>query len=202
MNAKLAELQLVIRSSPKKAGVLGVLMVTLAVLGAKQLLGAKPGEASAKNAVEAVKDEVLGLSDIEAMIESGPTITVTLPGGQMRDLFRFDDRRFPPPVLERADPERSAKSDDPSDDPPPVVVDPEAQERDRIHSEAERFRLTSTLLGSQPLALIDLDEGRGRARSFMLRIGETIRGFTLVSVSHRQAVIEKDGHEITLHVDD
>lgn len=202
MQQKIQELILTAKADPKKIGVLGALMLVLVVLGAKQVIGAKPEEAQARDAVNAVRDEVLGLSDIESLIASGPSIQVPSQEGRMRDLFRFDERHFPKPVLIEEDPEGSAKSDDKQDDPVRVEVDPAAREAERIRNEAERFRLTSTLLGSSPIALIDLSTGRNQPRSHMLRIGEEIEGFTLVSVSHRQAVIEYSGHRFTLRVQD
>ena len=205
MNAKLAQLKFAVMSSPKKAGLLGVLGLVLVVLGAKQFLGGAPRSAVASdgsNAVDAVRSEVLGLSDISSLIDDRPSVKVTIDEGGMRDLFRFDERLFPPPVAEGADVERSAKSDAPMDDPSPVPVDDAAQVRARVHAEAERFRLTSTLLGSESLAVFDYEGDDNRVRTFLLRIGEDFRGFTLTSVSHRSALIVKDGHEFTLRVDD
>ncbi len=202
MNQKIQELIIAAKSDPKKSGVLGALMLALAVLGAKQFLGAEPNKAAAQDAVDAVRNEVLGLSDIGSIVVSGPSIEVPATEGRMRDLFRFDQHHFPAPVLDGEDVERSGKSDVSTDDPKPVDADPAASELERIRAEAERFRLTSTLLGSNPIALIDLVTGRNEKRSFMLRIGEDVRGFTLVSVSHRAAVIEYDGHQFTLNVQD
>lgn len=205
MNQKIAELKMLLRASPKKAGLLGGLGLVLVVLGGKQLVGQGPGLATASSGTGAVDDlrtEVLGLSDITELVDARPSVRVPTPSGGMRDLFRFDERRFPPVVLEEADAERSAKSDARVDDPSPVPADAAAQERAHIRDEAERFRLTSTLLGSESLAVFDYEGDKGQARTFLLRIGEDFQGFTLLSVSHRAAVIVKDGHEFTLRVDD
>lgn len=202
MNQKLQELLLVARADPKRAGVLGVLLVVLTVLGVKQFVGAAPSAAVAKSAVDAVHDEILGLSDITALVDSGPTIRVPEPGVQMRDLFRFDDHYFPLPVEDGGDLEISAKSDESKDDPSPDDADRSRREAALVREEAERFRLTSTLLGSQPLAVFEYRIERNESRAYMLRIGEDVRGFTLVSVSHRQAVIEKSGQRFTLQVED
>ncbi|MEM1424221.1 MAG: hypothetical protein AAGH64_09480, partial [Planctomycetota bacterium] len=123
MNEKIAELRLLVRSSPKKAGLLGVLVLVLAGVGTKQMIGGAPRSASASSdtgAVDAVRTEVLGLSDIEDLIDERPSVEVTINGGRMRDLFRFDDRLFPAPAIERGDEGRSAKSDTRMDDPPDV----------------------------------------------------------------------------------
>lgn len=202
MKQKLQELIVVAQADPKKAIVLGALMIALVVIGARQFLGAGPSSALAQDAVDAVREEALGLSDIEQYVHTGPTTVVPAPSGALRDLFRFDERHFPLPVEEQEDEGTSAKSDDSSDDPTPGVVDPSAQQAARIREEAERFRLRSTLLGTSPVAVFDFGTGSRETRSTMLRIGEVFRGFTLVSVSHRQAVIEQGDLRFTLHVSD
>lgn len=67
------------------------------------------------------------------------------------------------------------------------------QERQRrcaqIEAEASKLVLQSTLVGAQELAVVS-----GRK----LVIGDVVDGFRLVSVRDRSAVLEKDGHRVTL----
>jgi len=203
MHAKVQEFILIAKADPKKAGVLGVLALVLVVLGGRQLIGSSPREAHAgEEAVAQVREQALGLSDIESVVRSGPSVRVPRAEDGLRDLFRFDERHFPLPEPESGDGATSGKSDGGSDETSGVDADTRGDPGASIREEAERFRLTSTLLGSNPIASISYREGTGEGRSHMLRIGEAFKGFTLVSVSHRQAVIEKAGQRFTLRVED
>ncbi len=200
IQTKLRELKLQAQASPQKAGIFVVLCAVLAVIGGKQMLGAGPSRATAQEALAEAKEQVLGLSDLAELDTGTHVIRVPKPESGLRDLFHFDARIFPPPVQAEPETENSAKSDVRSDDPPTVSAFSSGQRAAEIRTEAERFRLRSTLLGAQPIAVIAIGGGPSGQRSEMLRIGEAIEGFELIEIQQRSVTVEKDGVRVRLNI--
>lgn len=200
MKTKLRELVLQLQASPQKAGIFLVLCVVLAIVGGRQLIGAGPSRAAAQESVAQTRDQVLGLSDIAALETGGAAIAVPAPASGLRDLFRFDDRYFPPAAQQDPETGNSAKFDARPDDPSPVSGSSGDGIAEVIRAETERFRLRSTLLGARPIAVIAITDDPGEPRSEMLRIGEAVSGFELLEIQPRSVTLEKSGVRVTLTI--
>ncbi len=200
MQEKLLELWLLINADRKKSVVLGASMLVLVVLGGRQLLSASPRAANAQQAtvLEQLRDQAVGDLDAQLLFPDAGAIRVPTPDVERpRDLFRFSDRYFPPPKTESPVVANAAKLNEGNDESTDAHIDEDAQRVARVRSEAERFRLRSTILGATPIATIEI-VGERATRSEMLRPGEQISGFTLVDVGSHSVTLRKSGVEITL----
>lgn len=115
------------------------------------------------------------------------TVRVKLAERTDRDLFELRRHLYPP-----------AESAEPQGEKPPEVAksgseqaDERSQERRAIRSQARSLRLQSTILGATPRAMIN---------GTLLEPGQRIRGFELIRVGSRKAILRKAGVEIVLEM--
>ncbi len=104
-----------------------------------------------------------------------------------RDLFALNPEHFPHSAEPDPPKDASAKSAPQSDD--------DAVRRAAIARDAESIRLKSTVVGDRPVAVINLGGITGN-REVLARVGDTVSGFTVVSIEARRVVLERDGERI------
>jgi len=198
-----AEFIVLLTSDKKKASVLAILLVVAVGLMGKLMLTSKPTSASAAGG----QPSSAGSSDLsgEVTADAGsefeilPLVMLPQTGPLTRDLFAPgpEFRRQP---LQTDQPEDSGpKSASGSDDKTPVSPELRRLELERaVREEASRLHLSSTMVGSNPIAVIQQD-GKDGERT-ILRIGESIDGFELLEVSARNAVLNKNGIRVELNI--
>lgn len=199
----LHELKEAIAADKKKSVTLAALLVVLTGLGVKHLASRGPSKASAQAMLEQPLDgssEVSGAGQravSRALASAGPlpdqqVISVPRPARISRDLFAIEAEQFPLP----AQPERPVVSSASSETTQVESAEPNAdEERARVEAqliaETAGWRLRSILMGSSPSVVMEVD-GAG-ARRAVMRVGQTLRNWTLVQIEASSAVIERDG---------
>jgi len=199
VRAKLSELWVLLAADRKKAGVLGLLMVVLLVVGVKAVIPLGPKNSDAALAQGSTNAETVAaagqdaysrtVASIEAL-RAGVIVKVDRPARLDRDLFALSHEYFPLPAQpesvsggvqdSRVTPvESSAQS----------VDDERARAETRVRSEAASLRLRSVIVGSSPIAVFEVKGDRQRA---VVREGESVRGFVLVEVFSDSVELEKE----------
>lgn len=184
-----------ILADKKKVIILGSLGAVAIALGARAMLSGEkrpPGAAKVTTVSTATASSYAAAAstvDAEARFR---TIAAALPAlaqasRSERDLFSLNSEHFPQPV-ETQPPEASgAKSAPQSDD--------DALRREAIARDADSIRLKSTLVGGRPVAVIDLGGVTG-SRDLLVRVGDTVNGFVVVSIEPKRVILERDGERI------
>ena len=195
MKGKLEEFWVVLMDDKKKAFALGGLAVVALGLWARAGLNGGPSEASAQTGVIATTE-----NDAEEA-ETAPErerVEVGAIADLSRDLFDPTVLRPAPPAQPEPEPETLAKSEDAGTDEPasiePVVPDFAAE----LRREAERIRLRSTMVGSVPIAVMEL-EGDESSRA-IVRIGGRFGSFDLTEVTARSAVLQSQDVRVELRI--
>ena len=184
-----------ILADKKKVVVLGSLSAVAILLGARAMLsGEKRPPSGAKvttvsNATASSYAAAASTIDAEARFR---TIASALPALAQasrsdRDLFSLNTEHFPHPVETQPSEAPGAKSAPQSDD--------EAQRREAIARDAESIRLKSTLVGDRPVAVIDLGGITG-SRDQLVRVGDIVNGFVVVTIEPKRVILERDGERI------
>lgn len=196
---RLRETWVLLMADRKKAGVLGLLLLVLAVVGVKSFVRLGPetttaaltgGSPTAETVAAAGQDAYSRtVASIEA-VRNGGIVRVARPSRVDRDLFALDHAYFPPP----AQPEsvRPAAQDSritPVESSAPTVDEVRARAESRVRSEADGLRLRSVIVGSRPIAVFEIKGDRQRA---VVRVGESIGGFVLAEVFSDSVVLEKE----------
>ena len=196
---RVREMWILVMADRKKAGALVALGAVLLFTMGRQLWDVGPRRASGNDTSE---NEILDPSrraiTLDELRVEGPMIDVSAPSRVERNVFGFDARSFP-------DPSQSAPSSGFGEKSEPEAVEsPREAERARaeqiarmVREEAGGLRLKSTLMGPNPMAVIEYGT-RGRATAKTLRVGDQVEGFTLVHVEVSRVVIEKHGVEVEL----
>ena len=170
------------RRDPKRAAVLGVLVVVLAVLAVRQFAKrAAPARAGA--AVASAGAPAGGAVGSPALVIEG--LAEALPqraAAVSRDLFTPNSGFYPSKQTEK----------------PVLVVKPVDDTAARrqaeirtVQTQAQAMTLQSTVVGSVPTAIIN---------GQVLRTGERINGFRVVDISTRSCTVEKGGLRVTLEM--
>lgn len=198
MRARLAELKVLLAADPKKAGVLGLLLVVLLVFGIKAVIPLGPKSTTAAITASTNAETVAAAgqdaySRTVASIESvrgGGIVRVARPARLDRDLFELDNEYFPLPAQPESVtvPVQDSRVT-PVESTAPSVDEVRARAESGVRSEAERLRLRSVIVGSHPIAVFEVKGDRQRA---VVRVGESVGGFVLVEVFSDSVVMEKD----------
>ncbi|MCB9849060.1 MAG: hypothetical protein H6814_11690 [Phycisphaeraceae bacterium] len=202
MKARLIEFWVLLSSDKRKASVLGVLLVAALGLWARMALtGAKPSSAVAAGSAAGDSADVAGddRRDPTEGFEVAPLVTLPATTPLERDLFVPGPGFGPRPSQTEHPDTTDPKSGQGSDDKSPVSPELRRQELERaVRNEASHLYLSSTMVGSNPVAVIQ-QEGANGVRA-VLRLGESFEGFELVEVSPRSAVLSKDGIRVELSI--
>ena len=197
---RLREMWILMLADRKKAGALAALGAVLLFMLGRQIL--EVGPASASGSTPASENEILeggrrAITLDELRVE-GPMIDVATPAPAGRNVFGFNERAFPDPAQSPPSSEVGEKSDTEGAESPAVAERARAEQIARlVREEAGGLRLKSTLMGPNPMAVIEAGT-RGRGSPRTLRIGDQVEGFTLVHVEVSRVVLEKHGVEVEL----
>ena len=199
MSRQIIEMWAVVTADKKKAGLLiglvllagGMWIRTAFFMGPKNAQAS--GSRTPSNATP--KAQPSSTPDDTDTPEPARIITLTTPPPLKRDLFALSD------VLVSL----SSQTDRPD-----VVAPKSARRTDekhvrsaamtveqRVRQEAAALRLRSTMISSNPIAVIETTAGAGK-RASVVRMGDSIEGFVLISVRAREVDLEKNGVRVTL----
>ena len=201
MKRKVQEFWVLAREEKQKLGVLVVLFAVLGGLGVRTLVSGGPRSASAsEGGAEAAKSTTdLAIEKLNAE-RSGTFIRTVRPERLERNLFSLDGRFFPEAAqpLQVDEVEVSAVTVEvQSVDEPAVTRGPTLAEL--IEEEADRLRLRSTMVGSNAIAVIEIDSGSGGER-LVLGVGQLIEGFRVEEIRATIVVLEKQGVRVELRL--
>jgi hypothetical protein len=162
-----------LRDKKKTGLMLGLLAVGLLMWG-RLMLKEVPRTASATGETVAAAPEKVEVSNSDR-----PTVSLVQPGVLERNLFRLDPSRY-----SRTDNEEERTVTQKL----PQGVSDEAVRRDVIAA-ARGLRLQSVTLGDVPAAIINRR---------LIRVGQSIEGFTLLHVDERSAVLRKQDFKVRI----
>jgi CHASE2 domain-containing sensor protein len=160
----------------KQAGLMVALLAVGLLLWGRLLLKQVPQTASADDKPAWLEEVELEPADPDRPRE---TVRLRRPGEPTRDPFRLDVQKYP-----RTLSEDSVLSEAKSEE---QLTDEDL--RMTVVRAAEGLRLQSLTQGEVPAAFIS-----GR----LVRVGQTIEGFTLLACDERSAVLEKHGIRVRL----
>ncbi len=196
MKRQLLELWIAASSDPRKLGILGALLVVaLGLWGRAALMQSGPSEAEASRKGSASSSASSAKGGEHSSEKAGPTRVVTLPPIEPlgRDLFAVSEELIPQPSQPEAKASGAPKPSPSNDDKP---MDLEQLRIARIMERASGLRLRSTIVGGEPIAVIEQVGRRSQGR--VVRLGEQIAGFSLVKVDAGRVVLEQDGVRVEL----
>ena len=194
-SARVHEYWIRVTAEPRKAAVLGGLMLVLVVMGTRMMLKGGPSSARAQGelAVASPTDTMNSLLDLSILDGGGPEVLIERAPNPERNVFGFDERYFPIPApAEDLGPEDSPKDESDQDDN--TEAQPSQEElRAALVAEAERrIEVKSTLVGSNPVAVIEvIDNGKRERR--VVGIDQAVDGFIVRRVTAHGVVLERDG---------
>ena len=202
MTRKLQEMWVAASAEKHKLGVLVVMLAVLGGLGVRALVSGGPRTAAASGGEQAgttKNDEALAFLEIESE-RSGRFITAPTPARLERNLFALDPRFFPEPEQpEQVDkvPPREVSAGGESDDVPAEASGPTREEL--IREEALGFKLGSTVVGSNPIAVIER-AGQSKGERMVVGVGDEFEGFRVVEIRSKVVVLEKETVRVTLRL--
>lgn len=216
MKARAMEAWVALTSDKRRAGVLGGLVLVALVMWARAALvsssddgGAGPAKASASAGSEGAAPNASGNAAPSGGAPAADALSTPDQGAVQlppvpplaRDLFAYSREYFPEPV--QTD---STAQEDPKSAPAQVEISSDEEEPEETEDEqallvradaARWLRLRSLMLGKEPVAVIESTAPKD-PRSSVIRVGESIAGFTLVSVAARTVMVERDGVQVEL----
>lgn len=189
-----ARLQAEVKRDPKKAAILGILVVVFLIVGVREVArrAGSPGSSSAAtvttSAQPAANTTAGAAAGHKALESKGAGESYDLAVLRVsRDIFTPDEEYFPAP-----EPKTREK---PKPKPGLRVMDPNAAAqaaRLQVIAQAATLVLQTTVIGERPTALIN-----GR----IVRIGDTIAGFKVVDINSRSCQLERDGIRVALDME-
>jgi len=205
MNNQLREAWAILTADRRKAAVLGALVFIAAGLWLRAAITSGPSKAKGFNEPRMTESgnksakKKNASSDAEEGFTKPPrVINFNPPSPLVRDLFILSDELLASsPQTEPGDP-AAPKSASGTDDKPVRTAAPPAQTvEQRIAHEAAALRLRSTMIGANPIAVIESADAP-RGGSSVVRLGETIAGFTLIAVRAHEVELEKENVRVTI----
>ncbi|MEC9372986.1 MAG: hypothetical protein VYC34_04045 [Planctomycetota bacterium] len=205
MKRQLLQAWLAIISDKKKAGALGALVVVALVMWARAaiLSDAGPQKASASErksdsrTSKSKKKEVVSGSDSKKN-EPRAVVEIPVPAAVTRDLFAPSEVHFPLSSQTESAVEVNPKSAGGNDETHEQQEQRAREELERsVRGQASRLRLRSTIVGGEPIAVIE-DTSTKRDGAHVMRIGESYNGFVLLKVESGRVLLAKEGFEVEL----
>ncbi len=194
-----SKLMAMVRSDPKKAGVLGVLLAVLALLAGRAALGSKPSPASAKSPPRSLP--------AKSPVAAAPTNRMA---GAIAALQKWAEAPVPPvsrnlfsvcmdyfPV----DGSRAVRSDQTGDGfwlrlEKSMAL--QADQRDKrqnlianYKAQAASLRLVSTMMGPQPKAMVNAE---------LVGEGSVVAGFRVLKIEARRIIVEREGIRLEIQM--
>lgn len=219
MKARWLELLVLLKAERRKAGMLGMLIVVLAVLGIRNFVSGPPQSArgapvqtpGSESARESLLSSMTRPISFDALLPQGPITRYAAPPALERNIFVPDESYFPAPAPSSlsASPVQTDPAPDAARKSEQGIVEETVQSdedhearRARVAKEAEGLRLKSTIVGQSPIAVLEVlgrrDGGSRGTDRVVLRPGQSAEGFTLVEVRTQTVVLEKEGIQIEL----
>lgn len=204
MNTTITRLKVVLAAEKKKAGVLSVLLLLLVVAGVRSTMQAGPSKARAATVSQERRAAAAAAAEKEASgnmtRRARPPVTVERPRPLRRDLFLLSEAHFPLPSQTEPParmPPKSGSSNVEAAVRKPAGPATEHSAAERVRKEAGSLRLRGTLIGSTPMAVIEVT-GKRADKGNVVRPGQVVEGFTLIEVQSTGVVLEKDGVRVEL----
>ncbi|TVQ31600.1 MAG: hypothetical protein EA376_09020 [Phycisphaeraceae bacterium] len=201
MKKRLMEYWVMVTADPKKASILGGLVVVALVMWVRAGVLSKSSENQApgpRQAGAAQQTDIGSGSAMDRKLASANRIELPSLTPLERNLFLPSERYFPLPSQTEVSEPSPAKSPIRNDD---IEQEDEAalaaRHEQRIREQAKNLRVRSIMLGSSPTAVIET-HGSRRGAAQVLRIGQQIEGFTLIEVHRSRVVVEQDGIRVAL----
>ncbi len=192
MSTTITELWVSLTMNRRKALFLATLVGVLGFMVVRNLASSGPRRAAAETGPNAA---AANTSAAPASSSAMTTRTVFVPRSdhRLRNLFRLNDAVFPPPP--QPEPSSTLPPNSPLEiaDREGAEEDAAAQHALRVRDALARLRLSSTLLGDSPMAVIEQHGDRGASEKRFVRPGERIGPFTLVQVEPHRVVLESKG---------
>lgn len=198
MRATYQKLLILLKADKQKSIVLGALLVLALGFWARAALKSRSSaSASAGQTAKATG----GSESAEASEpEPRPLAVIALDGPITRNLFVPRPEDFPPPAQTEPTHAEAEKSSPRRDDNTTTQNTlPRLTLEERVRGQARELTLRSTVVGSEPIAVVESTAG-GKTVRRVLKMGGVIDGFTLRSVVNRSVVMEKGGVEVTLTI--
>jgi len=185
-----------LRRDPKKASILGVLVLVLLIVGVREVArrAGSPGAGSAATPRAGGAGGEAGLrKPVNALKAPGPPkggnrqADASGPGAKLpvdRDIFTPNMMYFP--VEEAAKPSKVVSA--------AAVIDPNAKAeaaRREVLARAKALSLQSTVIGAVPTAIVN-----GR----VLRVGDWINDLQVIEINSRSCQLEKSGIRVVLEM--
>lgn len=204
MNAHLQEIWTLITTDKKKATILGALALVAGGLWLRAAMTSGPstakanekrmtadGERRAKRASKKSESETEHDAPVR-IIELSPPPPLT------RDLFALSDALLASSAQTDPAPFSNPKSASGTDDKSLQSAGMRTQStEDRVRAEAGKLRLRSTMIGANPIAVIEAGAS-SRAAGRVVRLGDEIEGFIVRAIHAREIELEKEGVRVTL----
>ncbi len=198
MHPAIQKLIILAKAEKKQTITLGVLVVLALGLWAR-------AAATSGNRAQA-SDSASASAPAPASAKSEPqkkpaAVVIVPPAPKLdRDLFLPRSEDFALPAQTDPGEGSGAKSALDTDD---NIADrnnlPRLTPEQQIRSEASRLTLRSTVVGNEPIAVVEADVS-GTTERFVLRLGDSAFGFTLRGVHNRSARLEKGGVVVELTI--
>jgi len=191
------KLVILLQADKKQSIALGLLLVLALGFWARAALKSRSSASASGGAVATSSNQSDG-EDSEKVIL--PRAVIALDPPITRDLFVPRPEDFPPPVQTEPTHTEAEKSNTRRDDNTTTQNTlPRLTPEQRVRDEARELTLRSTVVGSEPIAVIESTLGSKPTRR-VLTIGGVFEGFTLRAVVNRSVVMEKDGVTVTLTI--
>jgi len=201
MKQRIIEFWVMVTADKRKAAVLGVLLLVAVVMWLRMVMvSGGPSAAKASSIARATAQEFENKSDSSdgaGGYERLPIVNIPPVAPLKRDLFApgpaFGPQPFQTDQTEGGRPKSATRTDDNS------AVSPELrrQELERVvREEASRLQLSSTMVGVNPIAVIQVGGAKGTRA--VLGIGDSVDGFELIEVSSRTVILMKDDVRVEL----
>jgi hypothetical protein len=196
MKQRLLEIWTVAKQDRKKTATLGTLVLVALVMGIRALASGSAGPRQASAAGPAMKTttaiapiESLSVEDALALLRPQDRHGTGMPPD--RDLFKSDWAVMGPPSGATG-----GKSEAQDADNPDAPLSAEGR-REQIQHEASTLRLRSTMLGANPVAVIE-KTGAGASAPRIARLGAEFEGFLVAVIEAHRVELEKEGVRIVL----
>lgn len=196
MNERFNDLWVMVQQDRKKAATLGALMLVAFAMGIRAIVSGAGGPSKASAAAPAAKSgagpapKAAALTIEQSLASLRPQQRLALAGAPPRDLFHSTWAVIGGLESEGGGKSPAGLADNATGAPP---EDPRAL----VESEAAGLRLRSTLLGGNPLAVIERAEG-GATRRQVARLGESVEGFRVIRIEAHEIEVEKDGVRVVI----
>lgn len=215
MKQWLLAMRIMVEQEKKKAAMLtGLgLILLIAIVRAWFMLGPSAGQAAVSPQDSGVSSLASAGSDaVTRAIASddakfkGRFIEIARSPRTSRNLFELDSSQYPESVVTAPSEQVAQATQTPPSEPSTEgrtenAIESETQNADvlaerlkaQLLEETAGWRLSSVILGQQPIAVVEAPPvgGRGASKSAMLRMGQSLHEWTVVEITSSTVVLEK-----------